>query len=123
MTSKSLVSWSSSSSCGVGLVVFLFWFQASLRESPSWLRIRINNDNICNPFIHSYIFHDIHINIDRTYITLIPLACLKVLNERAITIQCEQYGGTVHLFIGKGRSSGKHTFMTLTFVHKCNINH
>jgi hypothetical protein len=36
MASKSLMSWSSSS-YGVGLVAFLFWFQASLRESPSWL--------------------------------------------------------------------------------------
>jgi hypothetical protein len=28
-----------------------------------------------------------------------------------ITIQCEQYGGTVHLFIGTGRSPTKITFM------------
>jgi hypothetical protein len=45
------------------------------------------------------------------------------IDTRAITIQREQYGGTVHLFIGTGRSPGKNTFMTLTFVHNCNINH
>jgi hypothetical protein len=37
MASKSLISWSSTSSCGVGLMAFLFWFQASLRRGPSWL--------------------------------------------------------------------------------------
>jgi hypothetical protein len=30
-----------------------------------------------------------------------------------ITIECEQYDVTVHLFIGTGRSPGKITFMTL----------
>jgi hypothetical protein len=30
-----------------------------------------------------------------------------------ITIQREQYGVTVHLFIGMGRSPGEITFMTL----------
>jgi hypothetical protein len=33
-----------------------------------------------------------------------------------ITIQCEQYDVTVHLFIGTGRSLGKITFMSLTFT-------
>jgi hypothetical protein len=37
MTSKSLISWSSSSSWSVGLVAFLFWFLASWRGSVSWL--------------------------------------------------------------------------------------
>ena len=33
-------------------------------------------------FIHSYIYsHDIHMNIDRIYITLIPSARLKVLMQ------------------------------------------
>ena len=35
---------------------------------------------------------------------------------RAITIQREQYGVTVHLFIGAGRSPDKITFMSLTFT-------
>jgi hypothetical protein len=33
-----------------------------------------------------------------------------------ITIQREQYGVTVHLFIGAGRSPDKITFMSLTFT-------
>jgi hypothetical protein len=36
-----------------------------------------------------------------------------------ITMQCEQYDVTVHLFIGAGRSLGKITFMPLTFT----VNH
>jgi hypothetical protein len=40
-----------------------------------------------------------------------------------IIIQREQYGGSVHLFIGAGRSSGKNTFMSLTFAYKHNTNH
>jgi hypothetical protein len=34
-------------------------------------------------------------------------------------MQCEQYGVTLHLFIGTGRSPGKVTFMYLAFT----INH
>jgi hypothetical protein len=45
------------------------------------------------------------------------------VDVRAITIQREQYGGTVHLFIGTGCSPGKNTFMTLTFVHNYSLNH
>jgi hypothetical protein len=33
-----------------------------------------------------------------------------------IAIQREQYGDTVHLFIGTGRSLDKITFMSLTFT-------
>jgi hypothetical protein len=47
----------------------------------------------------------------------------KDADARAITIQREQYGGTVHLFIGTGHSPDKSTFITLTFTHYCNINH
>jgi hypothetical protein len=45
------------------------------------------------------------------------------VDAKVITIQREQYGSTVHLFIGTGRSPGKNTIMTLTFVHNCNMNH
>jgi hypothetical protein len=38
---------------------------------------------------------------------------------RMITTRCEQYGVTVHLFIGTGRSSDKITFMSLTLT----VNH
>ena len=44
-------------------------------------------------------------------------------DARAITIQREQYGGIVHLFIGTGRSSGKITFMVPICIHNHNINH
>jgi hypothetical protein len=65
-----------------------------------------------------YLFHDKHMEY---YIDTFGL--FDFINARAITIQREQYGGTVHLFIGTGRTPGKNTFMTLTFVHNCNINH
>ena len=43
-------------------------------------------------------------------------------DTRMITIQHEQYGVTVHLFIGTGRSLDKITFMSLTFIvdHEAN---
>ena len=44
-------------------------------------------------------------------------------DARANTSQREQYGGTIHLFIGTGRSLGKNTFMTLTYSHNHDIKH
>jgi hypothetical protein len=43
-------------------------------------------------------------------------------DARVITIQREQYGVTVHLFIGTGRSLDKITFMSVTFTvdHEAN---
>jgi hypothetical protein len=35
----------------------------------------------------------------------------------------EQYGGTVHLFIGTGRSPSKSTFMPSTFTHDRNTSY
>jgi hypothetical protein len=40
-----------------------------------------------------------------------------------VTIQREQYGATVYLFIGTRHSLGKSTFMSLTFTYDRNINH
>jgi hypothetical protein len=48
---------------------------------------------------------------------------LEGVDARAITIQREQYGGVVYLFIGTGRSPGENTFMTLICIHNRNINH
>ena len=48
---------------------------------------------------------------------------LEGVDAREITNQREQYDATVHLFIGTRRSPGKSTFMTLTFVHNCSLNH
>jgi hypothetical protein len=47
---------------------------------------------------------------------------LEGVDVRANTIQHEQYGATVHLFIGMGRSPGKITFMSLTFTYNHNMN-
>jgi hypothetical protein len=63
-------------------------------------------------------------DINRINITLVPLACSKGrMREREITIQCEQYGATVHLFIGTGHTPGKSTFMPLTFIYKHHANY
>jgi hypothetical protein len=42
---------------------------------------------------------------------------------RVITSQHEQYGGTVHLFIGTGRSPDKITFVPLTTNHIHDTNY
>jgi hypothetical protein len=43
-------------------------------------------------------------------------------SANTIPIQREHYGGTVHLFIGKGRNPSKSTFMTLICTHYPNTN-
>jgi hypothetical protein len=43
--------------------------------------------------------------------------------EKVNTIQCEQYGATVHLFKGTGRSPCKTIFMPLTSIYNHNMNH
>jgi hypothetical protein len=40
-----------------------------------------------------------------------------------ITIPREQYGVTVHLFIGTERSPSKSTFMSSTFTHDRNTSY
>jgi hypothetical protein len=42
---------------------------------------------------------------------------------RVITSQREQYGGTVHLFIGTGRSPDKITFVSLITNHNHSTNY
>jgi hypothetical protein len=42
---------------------------------------------------------------------------------RVITRQCEQYGGTVHLFIGTRHSPDKITFMSLKTNHDYDSNY
>jgi hypothetical protein len=44
-------------------------------------------------------------------------------DARAITIQCEQYGGIVHIFIGTGRILSKNTFMTSAYTYNPNTKH
>jgi hypothetical protein len=48
---------------------------------------------------------------------------LEGADMRVITIQREQYGTTVHLFIDTWRSLGKITFLSLTFTYNHDINH
>jgi hypothetical protein len=49
-----------------------------MKDTPSsFMRIRVHRDNMCYPFIHSYLFHVIHTNINRIYITLIPESRLE----------------------------------------------
>jgi hypothetical protein len=48
---------------------------------------------------------------------------LEGVNESVISILPERYRGTVHLFIGTGRSPDKNTFMTLTYTHNPNTKH
>jgi hypothetical protein len=42
---------------------------------------------------------------------------------REVTIQREQYGNTVHLFIGTGHNPDKNTFVTLTYIHNPDTKH
>jgi hypothetical protein len=52
-------------------------------------------------------------NINNINITLIHSACSKVWMHKVNTIQHEQYGITVHLFIGTGRNPDKITSVPL----------
>ena len=61
-------------------------------------------------------------SVNNIRITMVPLACQKVEEQsdaKAITIQREQYGATVYLFIGTGHSPDKIISMPLTFT----LNH
>jgi hypothetical protein len=54
-----------------------------MKDMPSgFMRIRIHKDNECNilalTYVYIFIFHNTHMNINKIYITLIPLACSKV---------------------------------------------
>jgi hypothetical protein len=60
-------------------------------------------------------------SINRTYI--ITFGLIEGVDARAITVQREQYGGSVHLFIGMRHSLSKNTFMTLTYSHNRDIKH
>jgi hypothetical protein len=48
---------------------------------------------------------------------------LEGKSKGAISIPPPQYGGIIHLFIGKRRSPSKSTFMTLTYTHNPNTKH
>jgi hypothetical protein len=60
----------------------------------------------------------IYMNINIIYITLIPLGLFEGVDARAITIQREQYGVTIHLFIGMGCNPSENTFMTSMIIYR-----
>jgi hypothetical protein len=66
------------------------------------------------------------ININNIHITMVHSTCQKVRDREwheTITIQREQYGVTVHLFIGMGRSPDKSTFISLVNAYNPNMNY
>jgi hypothetical protein len=82
--------------------------------STSLARMRVHKDNIYHSFI--YLFHDKHMIINIIYIILIPSACSKVLTWERLQSSVKYCSPFT------GRSPGKNTFMTLTFVYNYNIN-
>ena len=84
-----------------------------------------DNDQILTIYLYSY--PHIRININDIYNTMVPSVRQKVRmqrwREREITIQREQYGVTVHLFIGTGRIPDKITFIPLTFTLSYNTSY
>ena len=77
--------------------------------------------SIIHLYLNSYIYFMINIWI--RFILHWYFGLFEGVDARAITIQREQYGGTVHLFIGTGRSPSKITFITSICIHNHNINH
>jgi hypothetical protein len=64
-----------------------------MKDIPSsFMRVRVHIDYIY--IIHSfiYLFHDIHMNINKIHITLIPSACLKVLTREQLQSRVNSTG-------------------------------
>jgi hypothetical protein len=70
-----------------------------------------------------FVLRNTYMSINKNMYYIDTFGLLEGVDVRVITIQCEQYGATVHLFIGTGRSPGKSTFMSLTFTYDRNINY
>jgi hypothetical protein len=86
--------------------------------------IRKDKDGNCISLINSYLHSMNHIWILTVLILHWYLRLARRREcERVITIQLEQYGGTVHLFIGTGHSPGKITYISLTPIHFYNTKH
>jgi hypothetical protein len=88
------------------------------------IRMHKNEDSNCILLIHSYLYSIKHVWIS-TGLTLhwyLRLAW-RCGCERVNTIQREQYGVTVYLFIGTGHSPSKSTFVSLTFIYYHNTKH
>jgi hypothetical protein len=84
-----------------------------------------DNDQILTIYLYPY--PHVRININDIYNTMLPSVHQKVgmqrWREKEITILREQYGATVHLFIGTGHNPDKITFMPLTFTCDYNTNY
>jgi hypothetical protein len=83
-----------------------------------------DEDSNCILLIHPYLYSiRTCMNNNRINITLVPLTCSKVWMQESEYNQREQYGATVHLFIGTGCSQDKITFMSPTFIYYHNTKH
>jgi hypothetical protein len=70
----------------------------------------------------AYLLHNEYIDVIKNLYFIDTFGLLECSDASPITIQCEQYGGTVHLFIDNRTSSYVITFIPLmiTFkVYKC----
>jgi hypothetical protein len=69
--------------------------------------------------VDSFLLYN-HEKQEQYWITKVPSACQKIKgykrDAKAGLTQREQYGGTVHLFIGTGRSLWEITVMPFTFI-------
>jgi hypothetical protein len=84
-----------------------------------------DNNQVLTIYLYSY--SCTRININDIHNTMLPLVRQKVRmqrrRERKITILPPQYGVTVHLFIGMGRSPDKITFIPFTFTLSYNTSY
>jgi hypothetical protein len=88
----------------------------------------VNNDNIkYNSKLFTFFFYFLNMIRCSQYLYSIDTFGLiegeNVGDARAITIQREQYGGTVYLFIGTGRSPNKIISMSLLTNYNHNTNY
>jgi hypothetical protein len=92
--------------------------QYVLNKRRSIWHIRNNINDHITLLIHSY--YIIMEKQEQYWITKVPSACQKAKrykrDAKADTSQREQYGGTVHLFIGTGHSLWEIAVMPFTFT-------
>ena len=89
------------------------------------IKKNVNNGDISTTYLHS---HFININKYSQYLYYIVTFGLPEgenvrVTRELITVQREQYKGTVHLFIGTGRNPNKITFMSLITNYNHNVDY
>jgi hypothetical protein len=118
-------------------MAFLFWFRASLRGSTSWLMfsgaraapgaiaffggmtkvvvrvLGVEGVRLSSSLVGANVGHlfSIAVNID-------TFDLFECVDAKAITIQREQYGDTVHLFIGNRKAFCVITFIPSTITYR-----